>query len=142
MINITGSSDTGKTLLVEQFTIKQAELGRNVSFITVETPSAFVATSLNERANAMGIKFSDIEDRIILIDAASHIMLRENTPDLLATLAHMIKKYNTTITVIDSVTGFYEHREMLARTIIRQIYNFFKKWYQTALIVSQKRSGH
>ena len=42
----------------------------------------------------MGIKFSDIEDRIILIDAASHTMLRENTPDLLATLAHMIKKYN------------------------------------------------
>lgn len=142
MINITGSSDTGKTLLVEQFTIKQAELGRNVSFITVETPSAFVATSLNERANAMGIKFSDIEDRIILIDAASHTMLRENTPDLLATLAHMIKKYNTTITVIDSVTGFYEHREMLARTIIRQIYNFLKKWYQTAIIVSQNRSGH
>jgi len=94
VINITGSSDTGKTLLVEQFTIKQAELGSNVAFITVETPSAFVATSLNERANAMGIKFSDIEDRIILIDAASHTMLRENTPDLLATLAHMIK--NTT----------------------------------------------
>lgn len=142
VINITGSSDTGKTLLVEQFTIKQAELGSNVAFITVETPSAFVATSLNERASAMGIKFSDIEDRIILIDAASHTMLRENTPNLLATLAYVIKKYNTTITVIDSVTGFYEHREMLARTIIRQIYNFLKKWYQTALIVSQKRSGH
>ncbi|WP_038064830.1 KaiC domain-containing protein [Thermodesulfovibrio thiophilus] len=142
VINITGSSDTGKTLLVEQFTIKQAELGSNIAFITVETPSAFVATSLNERASAMGIKFSDIEDRIILIDAASHTMLRENTPNLLATLAYVIKKYNTTITVIDSVTGFYEHREMLARTIIRQIYNFLKKWYQTALIVSQKRSGH
>ena len=31
---------------------------------------------------------------------------------------------------------------MLARNIVRRIFNFLKKWYQTALLVSQKRSGH
>ena len=142
VLNITGSSDTGKTLLVEQFAIKQASLGRNVAFITVETPASFVSLSLNERARAMGLRFEEIEDNIILIDAASHGLLRENLPNLLATLAHVIRTYKTGITVIDSVTGLYEHREMLARTVVRQVYNFLKKWHQTALLVSQKRSGH
>ena len=142
VLNITGSSDTGKTLLVEQFAIKQASLGRNVAFITVETPASFVSLSLNERARAMGLRFEDIEDNTILIDAASHGLLRENLPNLLATLAHVIRTYKTGITVIDSVTGLYEHREMLARTVVRQAYNFLKKWHQTALLVSQKRSGH
>ncbi len=142
VLNITGASDTGKTLLVEQFTIKQAELGKKVAFITVETPAPFVSLSLNERARAMGINFEAIEDNIVLIDAASHSSLRENIPNLLTTLTYAIKNYSVSSTVIDSVTGLYEHKEMLARTIVRQIFNFLKKWHQTALLVSQKRSGH
>lgn len=142
VFNITGSSDTGKSLLVEQFAVKQAENGRNVIFVTAETPAAFVAVSLSERARAMGIEFSEIENNIILIDAASYSLLRENIPNLLATLEYVIKKYSATITIIDSVTGFYENKEMLARTVIRRIYNFLKKHRQTALLVSQKRSGH
>lgn len=126
VFNITGSSDTGKSLLVEQFAVKQAENGRNVIFVTAETPAAFVAVSLSERARAMGIEFSEIENNIILIDAASYSLLRENIPNLLATLEYVIKKYSATITIIDSVTGFYENKEMLARTVIRRIYNFLK----------------
>jgi len=30
----------------------------------------------------------------------------------------------------------------MARTIVRRIYNFLKKWYQTTILISQKRSGH
>ncbi len=142
VINITGASDTGKTLMVEQFTIKQASEGKKVAFITVETPATFVSLSLNERARAMGVNFSEIEDNIVLIDAASHTSLRENIPNLLATLAYAIKNFEVRFTVIDSITGLYEHREMLARTVVRQLFNFLKKWYQTALLVSQKRSGH
>lgn len=142
VLNITGSSDTGKTLLVEQFTIRQASLGKRVAFITVETPASFVSLSLQERSKAMGIMFEDIENNIVLIDAASHTSLRENIPNLLATLAHAIKSFDVKFVVIDSVTGLYEHKEMLARTIVRQLFNFMKKWYQTALFVSQKRSGH
>ena len=138
VFNVTGSSDTGKTLLAEQFAVKQAESGRSVVFVTAETPAAFVAVSLNERAKAMGIEFSKIEDQIILIDAASYSSLRENIPNLLATLEHVIKKYNVSITIIDSITGFYENKEMLARTVVRRIYNFLKKHGQTALLVSQK----
>lgn len=142
VVNLTGVSDTGKSLMVEQYTVKQAERGDVVAFITVESPAPFVTMGLRERATAMGIDFDKIQDRIVLIDAASHTSLRDNIPNLLATLAFAIKNYKVRHTVIDSVTGLYEAKEMLARTVVRQLFNFMKKWYQTAVFVSQKRSGH
>ena len=142
VFNITGVSDTGKSLMAEQFTIKQASLGQRVMFVTVESPANFVAAGLKLRASAMGFNFSEIEDNIVLIDAASYSGLRESLPDLLATFAYAIKTYKINYTVIDSVTGFYEHKEMLARSVVRRLFNFMKKWYQTAWFVSQKRSGH
>ncbi len=142
VFNITGVSDTGKSLMVEQFTVRQASEGHKVAFITVESPANFVAASLKLRAAAMGLEFEKFEDNIILIDAASHTKLREDLPNLLATLAYAIKTYHIKFTVVDSVTGLFEHKEMLARGIVRRLFNFMKKWYQTALFVSQKRSGH
>ena len=142
VVNITGVSDTGKSLMVEQYAIKQASRGEAVAFITVESPAPFVTIGLRERATAMGVNFEEIEDKIILIDAASHTSLRENIPNLLTTLAYAIKQYKIKHTIIDSITGLYEAKEMLARTVVRQLFNFMKKWYQTALFVSQKRSSH
>lgn len=142
VFNITGVSDTGKSLMVEQFAVKQASLGERVAFITVEAPANFVALSLKLRASAMGLDFSSFEDNIILIDAASSSRLRENIPDLLATLSYAIQQYKIKFTIIDSITGLFETREMLARAVVRRLFNFMKKWFQTALFVSQKRSGH
>jgi len=142
VFNITGVSDTGKSLMAEQFAVEQARKGEKVAFITVETPANFVISSIKYRALAMGYNFDDFEDNIILIDAASHSKLRENVPDLLATLAYAIKEYKINYTVIDSITGLFENKEMMARAIVRRVYNFMKKWYQTAIFVSQKRSGH
>ena len=142
VFNITGVSDTGKSLMVEQFTVEQARKGHKVAFITVESPANFVIASIKLRAAAMGYNFEEFENNIILIDAASHSILRENIPDLLTTLAYAIKTYHIKYTVIDSVTGLFENKEMLARGVVRRLFNFMKKWYQTALFVSQKRSGH
>ncbi len=142
VFNVTGVSDTGKSLLVEQFAVEQARKGAKVAFITVETPANFVIASIKYRALAMGYNFDEFEDNIILIDAASNSRLRENIPDLLATLAYAIKEYKISFTIIDSITGLFENKEMMARSIVRRIFNFMKKWYQTALFVSQKRSGH
>ena len=142
VMNITGVADTGKSLMVEQFALTQARRGEGVAFITVETPAAFVAMGMKERAHALGVTLSDVDEHIVFIDVASCSRLREDLPSLLATLAHVIRTYQVRHTVIDSVTGLYEHREMAARSIMRRIYNFLKKWHQTALLVSQKRSGH
>ncbi len=142
VFNITGISDTGKSLLVEQFALKQASLGQKVAFVSVETPANFVAMSLKLRATAMGLDFGELEDRLIIIDAASNSVIRENLPDFLETLAYVIKTYKVKFTIIDSVTGLFEHKEVQARAVVRRLFNFMKKWYQTALFVSQKRSGH
>ncbi len=142
VVNLTGVSDTGKSLMAEQFAITQASLGYAVCFVTVEAPSAFVAMGLKERARAMGIKWEEIENRIVLIDAATHSSLRDDVQTLMNTIEYAIQNYDTKSVVIDSVTGLYEAREMMARTIVRKLFNFMKRHYQTAIFVSQKRSGH
>jgi KaiC domain protein len=142
VVNLTGMPDTGKSLMAEQFAVKQASMGQKVCFITVESPATFVAAGLRERATAIGIDFDEIEDNIILIDAASNSRLRDDIPTMLDTLAYVYRTYHCHRTVIDSITGLYEAKEMLARSIVRAFFNFMKKWYQTAIFVSQKRSGH
>jgi KaiC domain protein len=142
VINLTGVADTGKTLMAEQFAIKQASLGYPVCFVTVEAPAAFAAAALRTRSAAMGIDYDRVQDQIVLVDAASHAQLRDDVPTLLATLAHAIRTFDTNSVVIDSVTGLFEAKEIFARQIVRQLFNFMKRWYQTAIFVSQKRTGH
>jgi KaiC domain protein len=139
--NITGVNDTGKSLMAEQFAIYQAQ-NHKVCFITVETPANFVVSSMKMRAKAMNIDERVIDENIIFIDATSSYKLREEIPTLLNTLAYAIKEYEIKFTVIDSITGLFENKEMMARSIVRRIYNFLKKWYQTSILISQKRSGH
>ncbi len=142
VLNVTGVADTGKSILVEQFAITQAARGEAVCFVTVESPAPFLVMGMRQRATAMGVPEEVLEKNIVIIDAASTHLLRENIPSLLATLAHVIKTYRVKHTIVDSVTGFYEHKEMTARVVVRQLFNFLKKWHQTGLLVSQKRSGH
>ncbi|GIX47336.1 MAG: KaiC domain-containing protein [Candidatus Tectimicrobiota bacterium] len=142
VLHITGVPDTGKSLMGEQFAVQQAALGHPVCLVTTEQPAPFLVAALRQRAAAMGVTFAQIETRIVVIDAASNAALRDDVPSLLSTLAHAIKSYRVKATVIDSVTGLYEAKEMLARQVVRALYTFMKKWYQTALFISQKRSGH
>ncbi len=142
VINVTGIPDTGKSLLAEQFAVKQASLGYPVAFITVESPAPFVSQGLIQRAAAMGIDWGSVEDNIVLIDAASSSRLREDIDVLLDTLAYAIREFDTKSVVIDSITGLFEAREMMARNIVRRVFNFLKKWGQTGILISQKRSAH
>ncbi len=128
--------------MAEQFAVKQASLGYATCFITVESPSSFVARDLMQRSLAMGIDWESIKQKIVIIDASSHKELREDIPSLLNTLAYAIKEYEEKSVTIDSITGLFEAKEVLARSIVREIFNFMKKRGQTAVLISQKRSGH
>ncbi|MEO2154310.1 MAG: KaiC domain-containing protein [Nanoarchaeota archaeon] len=140
--NITGVSDTGKTLMAEQFAVTQAANGYKVLFVTVESPAPFVAAGLKYRATALGYNWKEIEDNIVIIDAAVNSRIRDNTELLIKTMNYAITNYNTKSVVIDSITGLFEAREMLARQIVRKLFNFMKLKRQTALFISQKRSSH
>ncbi len=141
IINLTGIPDSGKSLLAEQFTLHQANEDYKVLYITVESPANFLYTSLKAKAKYLCLDFDKISKNIIVIDASENSELRENPRVLMDTMAYAIKDKKTNNVVIDSITGLYEHKEMMARQIVRQFFNFLKKWKQTALFVSQKRSA-
>ncbi len=141
VINITGIPDTGKSLLAEQFAITQAEKGHKVLFVSVESPANFLYTSLKEKSVYLGKDFSKVEKNVVVIDASYNEELRENPKFLMDTMAHAIREKEITNVIIDSITGLYEHKEMTARQIVRVFFNFLKKWKQTGVFVSQKRSS-
>ncbi len=89
----------------------------------------------------MGLDFDEVEKNIVVIDASEEEELRENPKALMETMAYAIKEKKITNVIIDSITGLYEHKEVMARQIVRQFFNFLKKWRQTGLFVSQKRSA-
>ncbi|HDM67214.1 MAG TPA: KaiC domain-containing protein [Thermoplasmatales archaeon] len=140
IINLTGIPDSGKSILAEQFALTQANEGYKVLFVTVESPANFLYTSMKNKAEYLQLDFDEISKNIVVIDASENIEFRENPRVLMETMASAIKDKHTTNVIIDSITGLYEHKEMTARQIVRQFFNFLKKWKQTALFVSQKRS--
>ncbi|WP_457590262.1 KaiC domain-containing protein [Geoglobus sp.] len=141
VMNITGVPDTGKSVFAEQFAVTQASHGYRVLFVTVESPAAFLYTALKQKADAMGVDFSKVEENIVVVDAAESDELRENVKALLDTMAYAIREKKCTNVIIDSITGLYEHKEVMARQIVRQVYNFLKKFRQTGILISQKRSA-
>jgi KaiC domain protein len=141
VMNITGIPDTGKSILAEQFAVAQASAGYRVLYVTVESPANFLYTALKQKSEALGADFATVEKNIVVIDASDNEELRENPRALLDTMAYAIKEKKITNVIIDSITGLYEHKEVAARQIVRQFFNFLKKWHQTALLVSQKRSA-
>ncbi|RLG20618.1 KaiC domain-containing protein, partial [Methanosarcinales archaeon] len=141
VLNIVGVPESGKSVLVEQIAIHQASLGSKVLFLTTESPANFLYTALKGKAEAMGIDFSKIERRMVVVDASIDERLREDLPSLLATLNYAIKSRRTNVCVVDSITGLYEHKEIMARSIVRRVYNLLKREMQTAFLVSQKRSS-
>jgi len=57
-------------------------MGYPVLFVTIESPAPFVAAGLRQRAMAMGIDYEAVQDRIVLVDAASYAILRHSLPHL------------------------------------------------------------
>lgn len=141
VINVVGVPDTGKSVLAEQFAAYQAGNGYRILFITSESPAEFLYNSIKQKCIGLGINFEEVDKNIVVIDASKETDVRENVFSLIKTIEYAVEKYKTTITVIDSITGFYEHREMLARQIVRRVFNALKKLNQTAMLVSQKRSS-
>ncbi|MCD6530806.1 KaiC domain-containing protein [Candidatus Bathyarchaeota archaeon] len=140
VLNVTGVPDTGKSVLAEQFAIAQANSDYRILFVTVESPANFLYTSMKMKAEYLGADFSKVMKNVIVIDASANEEFRENPKALMDTMAYAIKEKHTNSVIIDSITGLYEHKEVMARQIVRLFFNFLKKWRQTGLFISQKRS--
>ncbi len=139
VMNIVGSPDTGKSLFSIQFAIYQAAKGYRVSFLTTETPAKFLYNTIKERAQVMDKDFDAIARNIYIVDVSEEEELRQYPKRAWELLKDAIKLSGSTITVIDSITGLYESKEIDARRIVRLFYNGLKGEKQTALLISQKR---
>ncbi|MCD6156238.1 MAG: KaiC domain-containing protein [Candidatus Atribacteria bacterium] len=142
VIHLTGVPDTGKSLAAEQFALAQAGRGEKVLLVTVELPGPFLVQSLRERSRTMGISWDKVERNILLADCATHSELRDNVVALTSLIEGVVGREGIKHVVIDSVTGLYEGKEMMARGIVRKLYQAMKTLYQTAVFISQKRSSH
>jgi len=145
VMNITGLPDTGKSLMAEQFAVTQAASGWPTVFVTVESPAEYVARGLELRARALGFDWDEVSDMIAIIDVSRNEHLRENTKELVRRIGEAIKSFKpkpAKSVVIDSITGLYEHIEVMARKIVRILFNAMKEYRVTALFISQKRSAH
>jgi len=141
VINITGLPDSGKSVLAEQFAVVQASRDYKILFVTVESPANFLYTSMKAKAEYLGLDFSKVLKNVIVIDASMNDEFRENPKALMDTMAYVIREKHTNNVIIDSITGLYEHKEVMARQIVRTFFNFLKKWKQTGIFISQKRSA-
>ncbi len=140
ILQLVGTNGTGKSLLATNLTVNLLN-NYPVLYITTETIGEFIYYKLQERAKTLGIELK--KENLYLID-----LTKENNFDLgnLFNLVAKITKDNQLklprIVIIDSLTAFYESLENKARSIVRGIYNFFKKWRYTGIFISQKRSSH
>ncbi|MGB9780772.1 KaiC domain-containing protein [Caldanaerobacter sp.] len=142
VIHLAGVPDTGKTLMGQQFAITQAARGYNVLFITVEVPAVFTVQGLKQRCKGLGIDWNKIENSIYLLDLSHQAELKNSVDELTSKLGEIIREKGIKACVIDSITGLYEGQEMVARKLVRKLYEVMKDNYQTAIFISQKRSSH
>jgi KaiC domain protein len=142
VVHLTGVPDTGKSLVAEQFALAQAQRGEKVLLVTVELPGPFLVQSVRERAKSLGVSWEQVTEHILLADAAKHAELRDDVLALSSLVESVVRRYKVRHVVIDSITGLYEGKEMMARSIVRKLYHTVKSLYQTAIFVSQKRSSH
>ena len=136
VINISGSSDTGKSLLAQQFTVANAQKEK-VIFLTTESPKETLVASLKRISQVKGIPLSSIENNIIIVDVSKSLGL--NYKVLLPKLELLVKRSKASFLVIDSLTALFEDREVMARTVTRAIYQMAKANRLTTLLISQKR---
>ena len=141
VFNLVGIADTGKSVFVEQFAVYHAGNGGKVLFVTVESPAEFLYMGFRQKAVALGMEFEDIENNIVILDASRSGEFRENIYTVIKTMEIAFEKKDCDLTIIDSVTGFYEHKEILARQVVRVLFNFLKRNGQTGIFISQKRSS-
>ena len=77
----------------------------------------------------------------MILDASRSGEFRGNIYTVIKTMEIAFEKKDCDLTLTDSVTGFYEHKEILARQVVRVLFNFLKGNGRTGIFISQRRSS-
>lgn len=139
LLHLTGVSDTGKSLLCYNLAVNYI-LNKKMIFITIERNGKMLNTLLSERAKTLNIEYK--RENIFILDLTKSVENLQNLDLVINTIIEITKKENTRFIIIDSITGFYEHLENKARTVVRRLYNVLKAFNYTGIAINQKRSSH
>ena len=129
IIQFVGTNGTGKSLMAVNIT-KNLIQNQKVVYITTETPAEFIYYKIKEKTDNL--------KNLFLIDLTRELDMNK----LFEQVKQITEEKETRLAILDSITGFYENLENKARIVVRSIYNFFKRFYYTAIFISQKRSSH
>jgi KaiC domain protein len=140
VINITGEADTGKSLLVQTALVVNAFKNIKGVYISTENPLKYVSYSLKRISLLLNLDFEKVKANIKVIDLTFKYNLVNNIDEFLKNLYYELRSdYKNGVIVFDSLTGFYESKEVMARYIVRRIFQFCKNLNLTAFLISQKR---
>ncbi|MGC8814754.1 MAG: KaiC domain-containing protein [bacterium] len=140
VINITGEADTGKSLLVQTALVTNAFKNIKGVYVSTENPLKYVSYSLKRISLLLNLDFEKVKSNIKIVDLTFKYNLINNIDNFLKNLYYELSNnYRNGLIVFDSLTGFYESKEVMARYIVRRIFQFCKNLNLTAFLISQKR---
>jgi len=137
VINITGEADTGKSILCQLVAVANSSKDLKTLYISLENPSSYVSSSLRRLALIKKIDFKNVMNNVKILDLSSSYNLLNNIDNLFKEIYKVTRNHN--ICIFDSVSALYENREVMARYIIRRIFQLSKNLNLTCFMVSQKR---
>ncbi|MGB9638123.1 MAG: ATPase domain-containing protein [bacterium] len=105
-----------------------------------ENPLKYVSYSLKRISLLLNLDFEKVKSNIKIVDLTFKYNLINNIDNFLKNLYYELSNnYRNGLIVFDSLTGFYESKEVMARYIVRRIFQFCKNLNLTAFLISQKR---
>jgi KaiC domain protein len=137
VINITGEADTGKSILCQLVSVTNSNKDLKTLYISLENPASYVSSSLKRISLIKKIDFKTVTNNVKILDLSNNYSVANNVENFFKELYKIGRSFD--ICIFDSVSALYENREVMARYIIRRIFQICKNLNLTCFMVSQKR---
>jgi KaiC/GvpD/RAD55 family RecA-like ATPase len=141
---ITGLPGAGKSILVEEISVRVAASGRKVLFATAEdtwksaTPRFDLQSRLKQKADIVGLDWSKIRENLFVLDTVAYPELRDwNT--FAETYRYVAEKEKVELAIVDSVTVLESYRGALKYRVM-ELARYNQVHGITALYVNQRSS--
>jgi len=139
---ITGLPGAGKSILVEEISVRVASSGRKVLFATAEdtwksaTPRFDLQSRLKQKADILGLDWNKIRENLFVLDTVAYPELRDwNT--FAETYRYAAEKEKIELAIVDSVTVLEAYRGALKYRVM-ELARYNQVHGITALYVNQR----
>ena len=141
---VTGLPGAGKSILVEEITVRVAASGRKVLYATAEdtwksaTPRFDLQSRLKQKADILGLDWSKIRENLFVLDTVAYPELRDWVT-FAETYRYVAEKEKIELAIIDSVTVLEAYRGALKYRVM-ELARYNQVHGITALYVNQRSS--